>query len=87
MPSPKSQAIGEEFKHLITHALSYTLESEDVSVMGYGGLKLGSLDEVIKVEDLVCFNEGMRRLEDDFDMCLEQGKNQGGPLLEQGSSS
>ena len=57
MPSPKSHAIGEDFEHLIAHALSYTLESEDVSAMEYGGLKFGSLDEVIKVEDLVYFDD------------------------------
>ena len=56
MPSPKSHAIGEDFQHLIAHALSCTLESEDVSEMEYRGLKFGSLDEVIKVEDLVCFD-------------------------------
>ena len=25
--------------------------------MGYGGLKFGSLDEVIKVDDLVCLDD------------------------------
>lgn len=56
VPSPKSHAIGEDFEHLIAHTLSCTLESEDVSAMEYGGLKLSTLDEVIKVEDLVCFD-------------------------------
>ena len=56
MPSLKSHVIGEDFEHLIAHALSCTLESEDVSAMEYEGLKFGSLDEVIKVEDLVCFD-------------------------------
>ena len=55
MPSPKSQAVGEELDHFITHTLSCTLESEDVSVMSYGGLKFGSLDEVIIEDDMVCF--------------------------------
>ena len=45
VPSPKSQAIGEEFDHRIAHALSCILESEDMSDMGYGGLQFGSLDE------------------------------------------
>ena len=49
----KSQAINKEFDHLIAHALSCTLESEEVSVLDYEGLKFGSLDEVIKVEDFV----------------------------------
>ena len=57
MPSPKSQAVGEELDHFITHTLSCTLESEDVSVMSYGGLKFGSLNEVIKVDDLVCLDD------------------------------
>ena len=56
MPSPKSHAISEDFKHLIAHALSCTLDSEDISAMEYGGLNFGSLDELIKVEDLVCFD-------------------------------
>ena len=28
-----------------------------MSVMGYEGLKFGSLDEVIKVDDLVCLDD------------------------------
>ena len=54
MSSPKSQAI--DFEHIIAHALSGTLESEDVSAMEYWELKFGSIDKVIKVEDLMCFN-------------------------------
>ena len=46
---------------MITHALSCTLESEDVKDMSYGGLRFGSLDEVIKVDDLGCPNEGKAR--------------------------
>ena len=55
--SLKSQAIGEEFDHLIPHALSCTFESKDVSIMTYKGLKFESLDEMIKVEDWVCFDD------------------------------
>ena len=78
MPSPKSQAIGEDFEHLTARAVSCTLESEDVSAIEYGGLKFGSLDKVIKVDDdLVCINEGKGVLEDDSWMCIEQEKTQG----------
>ena len=51
MSSFKSQAIGEEFDN-------FTLESEDVSGIRYGGLMFESLDEVIKVYKLVCLDEG-----------------------------
>ena len=54
MLSPKSQTI--DFEHIIAHALSCTLENEDVSAMEYWELKFGSIDEVIKVEDLMCFD-------------------------------
>ena len=37
---------------MIAHALSCTVESEDVRGMSYGGLRFGSLDEVIKVDGL-----------------------------------
>ena len=61
VPSPKSQVTGEEFDHLIAHALSCSHESEDVSVMSYGGLKFGLLDEMIIVNGMVYFdnNKGM----------------------------
>ena len=49
-------AIREDFEHLIAHTLSCTLKFEDVSAI-YRGLKFGSLDEVIKVEDLVYFDD------------------------------
>ena len=39
------------------HALSCTLESEDESVMGYGDICIGSLNEVINDVDLVCLGE------------------------------
>ena len=77
LSSLKSQAIGDDFEHLIAHTLSCTLESEDVSVIEYGRLKFGSLDEVIKVDDLVCINEGKGVLEDGSWMCIEQEKAQG----------
>ena len=47
-----SHEIGDRFDHLIAHALSFTLKSEDVRDMSYGRLRFGSLDEVIKVDDL-----------------------------------
>lgn len=71
MTSPKSHNVGGEFDHLVAYSMACTLESEDVSAMEYGKMCFGSLDEVIKVEDLVCFNEGKRVLEDGFWMCLE----------------
>ena len=33
VPNPKFQAIGKDFEHLIAHALSCALESEDMSAM------------------------------------------------------
>ena len=44
--------------------------------MEYGELKFGSLDEVIKVDDLVSINEGKGVLEDGSWMCIEQEKTQ-----------
>ena len=55
---PNSHDYGDGFDHLIAHALSCTLENEDVRDMSYGGLRFGSLDEVIKVDDFGCLNEG-----------------------------
>ena len=49
------------FDHLIIHALSCTLESENESVMGYGHICFGSLDQVINDNELVSLNEGKAR--------------------------
>ena len=62
----KSQAINKEFDHLIAHALSCTLESKDVIVMGYERSKFGSLDEMIKVDDLMCLIEGKEAFKKEF---------------------
>ena len=54
---PNSHEVNDGFDHLIMHALSCTLESEDKSVMGYGHICFGSLNEVINDVDLVCLGE------------------------------
>ena len=56
-----SHDLGDGFDHLIAHALSCTLESENVRDMSYGGLRFGSLDEVIKVDGLGYLNEAKTR--------------------------
>ena len=40
-----SHEFGDAFDHLVVHVLFCTFERKDVSVMGYGGLKFGSLDK------------------------------------------
>lgn len=46
--------IGDGFDHFVAHALSCTLDSEDVSVMGYGSIYFGSFNEVIHEDDWEC---------------------------------
>lgn len=53
-------------------------------VMGYGGLKFGSLDEMIKVDDLMCLNEGKEAFKE-FKVCFERGNDQGGQCLTKGA--
>ena len=52
--------------------------------MDYGGLKFGSLDEVINIDDLESFGQDMewldqskRAFKEGFGLCLEQGKTKG----------
>ena len=56
-----SHKIGDRFYPLIANALSCTLKSKDMSVMGYGGLSFGSLDEVIKVDGLMLARECQKK--------------------------
>ena len=58
---PNSHDFGDRFDLLIAHALSCTLESEDVRDMSYEGLRFGSPDEVIKMDGLGCLNEAKTR--------------------------
>ena len=53
----KSHEIGDGIDHLVAHALSCTLESEDESVMGYGSICFGSLNEVMNDDELVWLGE------------------------------
>ena len=46
--------------------------------MGCKGLKFGSLDEVMKVDNLMCLCEGKGVPKEKFMLCLERGKDQGG---------
>lgn len=46
------------FDPLIAHAMSCTLEKEDVSAMRYEKLRFGSLQEVIKKLNLDCLERG-----------------------------
>ena len=47
-----------------------------MSVTGYGGLKFGSLDEVIKV-NVVCLDEGKGMQKEGSKLCRELGIDQG----------
>ena len=61
---PNSHEVGDGFDHLIMHALSCTIKSEDESVTGYRSICFGSLNEVMDEDDLVCLNvEKTRRSE------------------------
>ena len=52
-----SHEVSDGFDHLIMHALSCTLESEDESAMGCGHICFGSLDQVMNDDELVCLKE------------------------------
>ena len=67
--SANSHEVSDEFDHLIMHALSCTLESEDESFMGYGHICFGSLDQVMNDDELVCFNDGKARSLGIFEGC------------------
>ena len=43
------------------HALSCTLKRKDESVMGYGHICFGSLDQVMNDDELGCLNEAKTR--------------------------
>ena len=49
-----SHEVSDGFDHLIMHAPSCALESKDESVMGYGHICLGSLDQVMNDDELMC---------------------------------
>ena len=49
-----SHDLGDRFDHLVAHALSCTFEDDVVCAKEYGSICFGSLDEVIKVDDLGC---------------------------------
>ena len=67
--SLKSQHDGGEFDHLVAYSLACTFENEVVSARKYEGLCFGSLDEVIKVGDFVCLDEGKRVLMEGCEAC------------------
>ena len=64
---PKSQHDGREFDHLVAYYLACTFENEVVSSRKYEGLCFGPLDEIIKVGDLVCLDEGKEVLMEGFE--------------------
>ncbi|CAO2832275.1 unnamed protein product [Amaranthus hypochondriacus] len=57
--SPNSRDVDDDFEHLVAHALSYTIESEDESIMGYGHIRFGTLNEVINDDKLMKSMHGM----------------------------
>lgn len=61
MISPKFHNDGGEFDH----------------AMEYRELKFGSLDKVIKVDGLMCLDEGEGVLKEGSYICLVRGKTQG----------
>ena len=65
-----SHEVSDGFDHLTMHALSCTLESEDESVMGYGHICFGSLDQVMNDDELMCrFKEAKTRRMNGFEGC------------------
>ena len=67
--SIKSHLDVGEFDHLIVYSLACTFENEVVSKRKYEDLCFGSLDEVIKVGDFVCLDEGKGVLMKDCEAC------------------
>ena len=65
--SLKFQYDGGEFDHLVAYSLACTFENQVVSARKYEGLCFGSLDEVIKVGDFVCLDEGKGVLMEGFE--------------------
>ena len=59
--SSNSHDLGDGFDLLVVHALSCTIEDDVVCAKEYGSICFGSLDEVIKVDDLGCLNEAKTR--------------------------
>ena len=77
MTSSKSHDVGGDFDHLVAYSMVCTLENEDVNAMEYGRINFGSLDEVIKVDDLDSFYKGYRALRKGVEVCIDQGKARG----------
>ena len=65
--STKSHLDVGEFDHLVAYSSTCTFENEVVSARKYEGLCFGSLDEVIKVGDFVCLDEGKGVLMEGFE--------------------
>ncbi|XP_057538245.1 uncharacterized protein LOC130815781 [Amaranthus tricolor] len=63
----KSHHNGGELDHLVAYSLACTLEGDSVCAKGYGNLYFGSLDEVIKVGDFMCLDEGKGVLMEGFE--------------------
>ena len=62
----KSQHHGGEFDHLVPYSLACILKGDSVYAKGYRNLCFGSLDEVIKMVDFVCLDEGKGVLMEGF---------------------
>ena len=69
VPSTKSHNDGGEFDHLVAYSMACMIENDDECELKYKVIRFGSLDEVIKMDGLMCFNEGKRVLEDSLDLC------------------
>ena len=54
-----SYGVGGDFGHLVDYSVACTLEREEVCAKEYGRISFTSLDEVINVDDLECFGQGM----------------------------
>ena len=67
--SLKSQHDEGEFDHLVAYSLACTFENAVVSARKYESICFRSLDEVIKVGDLVCLDEGKGMLMEGFEVC------------------
>ena len=71
--SPKSHNDGGELDHLVAYSMACTIENSDECEMKYRMIRFGSYDEVIKVGDFLCHDEGKRVQEEGFKVCLVRG--------------
>ena len=65
-----------EFYHLVSYSMACTIENNSECAMEHGSIRFGSLDEVIKMGDLMYIDEDKEVLKGDSYICLVRGKTQ-----------